>query len=212
MKNIFWIKVSKKIFDLILKKNHCWSPSRAICQLYKYGADSNLGISEVVLAEISPRSPRKLFIFIMCKNIFWIKVSKKLFNLILKKTSLLGMQRFRKATTTCIRVKSGDTITKRSQISERNSSCDGTDTLLQPYSEVQSHFTLTNPSGGTWKLSLRGRFAIHWLVVTRYICQEYPKVFSKEALRLDLWRHRACVATIQPGVDTPHLNELVGST
>ena len=44
--------------------------------------------SEVFLAEISLRSPRKLFIFIIYKNIFRIKVSKKTFYLILKKTSL----------------------------------------------------------------------------------------------------------------------------
>ena len=44
------------------------------------------------LAEIhlnSLRSPRKLFISTIYKNIFWIKVSKKRFYLILKKTSLV---------------------------------------------------------------------------------------------------------------------------
>ena len=40
------------------------------------------------LAELSVRSPRKLVIFIIYKNIFWIKVSKKYFNLILKKEAL----------------------------------------------------------------------------------------------------------------------------
>ena len=44
---------------------------------------------EVFIAEISTRSPRKLCIFIIYKNVFRIKVSKKIVNLILKKTSLL---------------------------------------------------------------------------------------------------------------------------
>ena len=34
-------------------------------------------------AVISVRSPRKIFMSIICKHIFWIKVSKKIFNLIL---------------------------------------------------------------------------------------------------------------------------------
>ena len=38
------------------------------------------GTSASYLAEISVKSPRKLFIFIIYKNIFWIKVSKKTFN------------------------------------------------------------------------------------------------------------------------------------
>ena len=41
------------------------------------------------LAELSVSSPRKLLIFIISKNIFWIKVSKKIFNLIFKKEALL---------------------------------------------------------------------------------------------------------------------------
>ena len=45
-------------------------------------------ISEVFLANISPKSPRKLFIFIMYKNIFRIKVSQQIFNILSKKTSL----------------------------------------------------------------------------------------------------------------------------
>ena len=40
-------------------------------------------------AELSVSSPRKLFIFIISKNIFWIKVSKKTFYLILKKEALI---------------------------------------------------------------------------------------------------------------------------
>ena len=45
--------------------------------------------SVAVLGEISLRSPRKLFIFIIRKFFFMIKVSKKQFNLILKKASLV---------------------------------------------------------------------------------------------------------------------------
>ena len=41
------------------------------------------------LAEISVSSPRKLFIFIIQKILFWIKVSKKTFYFILKKEALL---------------------------------------------------------------------------------------------------------------------------
>ena len=43
--------------------------------------------SVAVLAEISLRSPRKLFVFIIKKIIYRIKVSKNIINLILKKTS-----------------------------------------------------------------------------------------------------------------------------
>ena len=39
----------------------------------------NEGLCASFLAEISGRSPRKYFIFIICKNLFWIKVSKKYF-------------------------------------------------------------------------------------------------------------------------------------
>ena len=41
-----------------------------------------------VLAEISIRSPRKLFIFTIYNNNFNMKVSKNMFNLILKKNKL----------------------------------------------------------------------------------------------------------------------------
>ena len=45
--------------------------------------------SVAVLAEIPLKSPRKLFIFIIKKYIYRIKVSKKTNYLILKKTSLI---------------------------------------------------------------------------------------------------------------------------
>ena len=45
--------------------------------------------SVAVLAEISLRSPRKLFIFIIKENIHRIKVFNKINYLILKKTSLV---------------------------------------------------------------------------------------------------------------------------
>ena len=51
----------QKIINLILKK-------------------TSLPVSSAsFLAEISVRSPRKLFIFIILKNIFWLKVSKNCF-------------------------------------------------------------------------------------------------------------------------------------
>ena len=45
--------------------------------------------SVAVLAELSLRSPQKLCIFIIKKNIYRIKVSQNKNNLILKKTSLI---------------------------------------------------------------------------------------------------------------------------
>ena len=44
--------------------------------------------SGAFLAEILPRSPLIIFIFIIKFYIFWMKVSKKMFYLILKKASL----------------------------------------------------------------------------------------------------------------------------
>ena len=44
--------------------------------------------SAVFLAEILVCSPRKLYIYIIYKNIFWIKVSKKYVYLVLKKEAL----------------------------------------------------------------------------------------------------------------------------
>ena len=49
---------------------HLWD--QGACILYRCVSGS-----VVVLAEISLRSPRKLFIFIIKKYIYWIKVSKK---------------------------------------------------------------------------------------------------------------------------------------
>ena len=49
-------------------------------------------ISASFLAEVSVRSPRKLFIFIILKNIFWIRVSKKKNNLILKKEAVMTIR------------------------------------------------------------------------------------------------------------------------
>ena len=46
-------------------------------------------ISASFLAEISIRSPRKIFIFIIYKNVFWIKVSRKVCDLILKTEALV---------------------------------------------------------------------------------------------------------------------------
>ena len=51
--------------------------------------------SEVFLAEIPLKSPRKISIFIIYKNIFWIKVSKKRFYLILKKKLAVYQARVR---------------------------------------------------------------------------------------------------------------------
>ena len=44
--------------------------------------------SASLVAEISVSSPRKLFVFIILKTIFWIKVSRKIFYFILKKEAL----------------------------------------------------------------------------------------------------------------------------
>ena len=61
-------------FNLIMKKE-ALLPSRAA--LPRSAGTSDINTSEVFLAEILLRSPRKLFIFIICKNDFRIKVSKK---------------------------------------------------------------------------------------------------------------------------------------
>ena len=67
---------------LILYKHFWW---------YRYTSISRLAVrsSGYFLAEISVSSPGKLFIFIIYKNLFWIKVSKKIFDLILKKEALV---------------------------------------------------------------------------------------------------------------------------
>ena len=44
------------------------------------------------LAEISVSSPRKIIIFIIYKNIFWMKVSKQIFNLNLKTEALMDLR------------------------------------------------------------------------------------------------------------------------
>ena len=77
-KYIFRVKVSKKIFHLILKKEalsllQSWFV-HLISFVYHIVGVTN-GVA--VLAEISLKSPRKLFIFIIKKNIYRIKVSKK---------------------------------------------------------------------------------------------------------------------------------------
>ena len=46
---------------------------------FQYPEPCRVAISASFLAEISVRSPRKLFIYIIYKHIFWIKVSKKYF-------------------------------------------------------------------------------------------------------------------------------------
>ena len=51
--------------------------------------NAQLTVSASFLAELSVSSPRKLSILIIYKNIIWIKVSKKIFYLILKKEALL---------------------------------------------------------------------------------------------------------------------------
>ena len=53
-----------QMFELTLKKE-----ALAVCMNYT--------ITSAFLAEISVSSPRKIFIFIIWKNIFWIKVPKK---------------------------------------------------------------------------------------------------------------------------------------
>ena len=63
-----------------------WTPARIFIYMY---CSATL-YSASFLAEISVGSPQKLYIFIIYKNIFWIKVSKKYFYLILKKEALLG--------------------------------------------------------------------------------------------------------------------------
>ena len=51
------------------------------------GVDSQETTSDAFLAEILLRSPGKIFIFVIKFYIFWIKVSKKIFFLIVKKAS-----------------------------------------------------------------------------------------------------------------------------
>ena len=63
--------------------------SRCLSRFLRLDAVAHLSSSVAVLAEISLRSPRKLFIFIIKQYIFRIKVSKKQFNLILKEASLV---------------------------------------------------------------------------------------------------------------------------
>ena len=46
-------------------------------EVLKKKALEGVKVSASFLAEISVRPPRKIFIFIIPKNIFWIKVSKK---------------------------------------------------------------------------------------------------------------------------------------
>ena len=63
------------------------SPSRRFC----LQTQDSASISVFLLAEISVKSPRKIFIFIIWKNVFWIKVSKKMVYLILKTEALALM-------------------------------------------------------------------------------------------------------------------------
>ena len=53
-----------------------------------------VNISASFIAKTSVRLPRKLCIFIIQENIFWIKVSKKLCNLLLKTEALLVSEQF----------------------------------------------------------------------------------------------------------------------
>ena len=62
---------------------------RSRCDRYLLADLSMVRSSASFLAEVSVRSPRKLFIFIIYRNIFRIKLSKKTFHLILKKEALV---------------------------------------------------------------------------------------------------------------------------
>ena len=70
LNHIDWTNVSHAILNLIPKTK------------------SLVGDSASFLAELSVSSPRKIFIFIIKKYIFWIKVSKKIVYFILKKEAL----------------------------------------------------------------------------------------------------------------------------
>ena len=61
---------------------------RGELKLIKVFQSEVLPNSASFLAEIPVRSPRKLFIFIICENVSWIKVSKKNDYLILKTEAL----------------------------------------------------------------------------------------------------------------------------
>ena len=68
------------IYDNVMK--HCMTTKHSQNQSVP------VHISVAVLAGLSLRSPRKLFFFFIKKYFYRIKVSKKIINLILKKTSL----------------------------------------------------------------------------------------------------------------------------
>ena len=67
-----------KIFIFFFKQKHC-SQGFAAGPYSIYLRQHWITSSASFLTEISVSSPRKLFIFIIFKNIFWIKVSKKYF-------------------------------------------------------------------------------------------------------------------------------------
>ena len=80
----------KNAFVWILRGDTTLSKHHAFVEVIeRHGNMLGLAHSGVVLAEISLRSPRKLFIFSIYKNICRIKVSKNILNLILKQTSSL---------------------------------------------------------------------------------------------------------------------------
>ena len=106
--------ITQSIFYLFWKQNHGWWPAvrlffklnvcltlwpyTYICwysklnyfrvELSDISAKMAVVTSVAVLANTSVWSPRRLIMFIMRKNVLWVKVSQKLFHLILK-TKLL---------------------------------------------------------------------------------------------------------------------------
>ena len=75
--NINWIKCPKWNLLWFWKLNHWHTHCRSLANTSS--AAGNMWTSASFLAEISVRSPRKLFIFIIYKNLLCIKVSKKYF-------------------------------------------------------------------------------------------------------------------------------------
>ena len=71
----------------------------AFCLIIRLVVAFTLLYSASFLAEISVRSPRTLFIFIIYKKLSWIKISKKTFYLFLKTEALAPVQTVRLAVT-----------------------------------------------------------------------------------------------------------------
>ena len=102
-KNLFWIKASKKTFNFILKKEalvvtlhytftHTSRCVRLLCNnayhnRVQHGRQRHRA-SAPFQPETSVTSPWKLFIMLSQRQMYRIKVLKRLFNFILKKASL----------------------------------------------------------------------------------------------------------------------------